>query len=223
MELFVPSDKTQWEIIKEWIKDSDLLMLILGGRYGSIEPNSGKSYTHLEYEFALENNIPVFAIVLNEQLLADKKSADVELKVYEHEIKNPCIENYKLFKEKVMSNLVSIVENINQISTEVLLIIQEFIRKDEAEYHFRGWIRGDIAKDNLELYVEFNVRKFIDYKKRQGLSNLTIDSYNNDLRIFHNFFNETKITEIDVSNIKEFLIYREDYYSVKRRTTMEKI
>ncbi len=31
MELFIPSDKTQWEIIKEWIKDSDLLLLILGG------------------------------------------------------------------------------------------------------------------------------------------------------------------------------------------------
>lgn len=28
MELFIPSDKTQGEIIKEWIKDSDLLKLL---------------------------------------------------------------------------------------------------------------------------------------------------------------------------------------------------
>ena len=28
-------------------------MLILGGHYGSVEEKSGKSYTHLEYEYAL--------------------------------------------------------------------------------------------------------------------------------------------------------------------------
>ena len=73
MELFAPSNKTQWDIIQEWIKNSDLLLLIIGGRYGSIEPESGKSYTHLEYEFALTNRIPVFSIVLDRQYLANKK------------------------------------------------------------------------------------------------------------------------------------------------------
>jgi hypothetical protein len=42
MELFIPANKSQWAIIEEWIKESDVLMLILGGRYGSIEPESGK-------------------------------------------------------------------------------------------------------------------------------------------------------------------------------------
>ena len=134
--------RLRWKIIKEWIKDSDLLLLILGGRYGSIEPNSGKNYTQLEYGFAISCDIPVFAIVLNAQFLANKKSGNIELKVYEHEVKNPSIEKYNLFNELVMSNLVSIVEDINQISTEVSLILQEFIRKDESEYHFRGWVRG---------------------------------------------------------------------------------
>lgn len=42
MELFIPGDKDQWTIIEKWIKESDILMLIFGGRYGSIEPKSGK-------------------------------------------------------------------------------------------------------------------------------------------------------------------------------------
>jgi Domain of unknown function (DUF4062) len=29
--------------------ESDVYLLILGGRYGSIEPKSGKRYTHIEY------------------------------------------------------------------------------------------------------------------------------------------------------------------------------
>lgn len=109
MELFTAASKSQWKVIEEWIKESDLLMLILGGRYGTIEPESGKSYTHLEYEFALEHDIPVFAIVLNDQYLANKKSKDVKLQVYEHEVENPQIEKYKSFKELVTSKMVIFV------------------------------------------------------------------------------------------------------------------
>ena len=59
MELFKAGNNSQWETIKRWINDSDVYMLILGGRYGSIEPTSKKSYTHLEYEYAISQNIPV--------------------------------------------------------------------------------------------------------------------------------------------------------------------
>ena len=43
MELFTSTNKSQWEVIKRWINESDIYMLILGGRYGSVEPESGKS------------------------------------------------------------------------------------------------------------------------------------------------------------------------------------
>ena len=38
MELFAADNKKQFEVIKKWIRDSDVFILILGGRYGSIEP-----------------------------------------------------------------------------------------------------------------------------------------------------------------------------------------
>ena len=37
MELFTSTNKSQWTIIQRWIDESDIYMLILGGRYGSIE------------------------------------------------------------------------------------------------------------------------------------------------------------------------------------------
>lgn len=49
MELFSAGDETQLETIRRWISESDIYMLILGGRYGSIEPKTKKSYTQLEY------------------------------------------------------------------------------------------------------------------------------------------------------------------------------
>jgi hypothetical protein len=46
MELFKSGDQSQKETIKRWIDESDVYMLILGGRCGSIDPETGKSYTH---------------------------------------------------------------------------------------------------------------------------------------------------------------------------------
>src|SRR5665647_256130 len=72
MELFSAGSETQLETIKRWIDDSDIYMLIIGGRYGSIEPKTGLSYTEIEYKYAMEINKPFFSIVMKETLL-DKK------------------------------------------------------------------------------------------------------------------------------------------------------
>lgn len=141
MELFTAANKSQWPIIEEWIKESDLLLLIFGGKYGTVDSESGKSFTQLEYEFALEHNIPVFAIVLNEQYLANKKSKNVDLAVYERDVPKPKIKKYEAFKQMVTSNLVSFISSIDQIATEVTLSLHNFTAKDNTEYHFRGWVR----------------------------------------------------------------------------------
>src|SRR5450759_3206039 len=71
MELFAAGDESQMEAIKQWIDESDVFLLILGGRYGSIEPKSGKSYIHLEYEHALSKGKPLFACVIADAALQD--------------------------------------------------------------------------------------------------------------------------------------------------------
>ena len=48
-----------------WIDDSDVYLLILGTRYGSIEAHSQKSYIHLEYEYAVEKDKALFAVVID--------------------------------------------------------------------------------------------------------------------------------------------------------------
>lgn len=47
-------------------------MLILGGRYGSIEPELGKSYIELEYDYAVANKKPLFATVISQEYLEAK-------------------------------------------------------------------------------------------------------------------------------------------------------
>ncbi len=42
MELFKSGNTSQWDTIKKWINESDIFMLILGGRYGTVENNNKK-------------------------------------------------------------------------------------------------------------------------------------------------------------------------------------
>jgi len=42
MELFSAGDESQMTVIKRWIDESDIYLLILGGRYGSLEKNQVK-------------------------------------------------------------------------------------------------------------------------------------------------------------------------------------
>src|SRR5207245_6873855 len=67
MELFTAGDESQMQVIKRWIDESDVFLLILGGRYGSIEARSQKSYIHLEYEYAVKQRKPLFAVVIEEK------------------------------------------------------------------------------------------------------------------------------------------------------------
>lgn len=65
MEYFPASNKTQWEVIKKLIDDCGYYVLIIGGRYGSEEPNSGISYTQLEFQYARDIAKPLLVFILD--------------------------------------------------------------------------------------------------------------------------------------------------------------
>jgi hypothetical protein len=82
MEQFSPGDETAWEKIRAWIDESDCFILILGGRYGSIEPRSKKSYVHLEYEYSIKKKKPFFSLVVKKDA-HERRVKELRLKVDE--------------------------------------------------------------------------------------------------------------------------------------------
>jgi hypothetical protein len=50
-------------------------MLILGGRYGSIDPVTQLSYTELEYDYAVSKGKPTFAVVIKTEALESEIKA----------------------------------------------------------------------------------------------------------------------------------------------------
>lgn len=64
MEYFPAANDDQMTIIKQLIEECDYYILIIGGRYGSVEPTTQKSYTQIEYEYAIEKGVPISAFYI---------------------------------------------------------------------------------------------------------------------------------------------------------------
>lgn len=138
MELFAAGDESQLETICRWIDDSDVFMLILGGRYGSIEPKSGKSYIELEYEYATKNKKPLFAAVISDAYLEAKVKAD-ELSAIEtsHETL------LKAFRETVTKKICRSFGDVSELKVIVFESLYRFERNEGLD----GWIRGSDVLD----------------------------------------------------------------------------
>ncbi|WP_394174028.1 DUF4062 domain-containing protein [Guptibacillus hwajinpoensis] len=146
MELFKAGNDDQLKTIKRWIDESDVYLLILGGRYGSLEKESGKSYTHLEYEYAIEKGMRVFATVLSEPWLYNKASQIGGANVFEQQEQ----EKYKKFKDFVHTKVIRRVEDFKDIKLSIHTTLSEF--KDM--YDFSGWVKGSEVEDSTELIKE---------------------------------------------------------------------
>lgn len=62
MELFPAADDDSWTHIQRFIAGCDYYIVIVGGRYGSTGP-TGRSYTEMEYDYAVEVGLPALAFL----------------------------------------------------------------------------------------------------------------------------------------------------------------
>ncbi|MEZ0167018.1 DUF4062 domain-containing protein [Kineococcus sp. LSe6-4] len=65
MELFSADSRPPWGVITSILADTDYLVLVIAGRYGSVDED-GISYTEREYDYAIAHGIPVLAFVHND-------------------------------------------------------------------------------------------------------------------------------------------------------------
>lgn len=144
MELFTASDMNQWDTIKRWIDESDIYMLILGGRYGSVEPKSGKCYTELEFDYAVECGKPLFSVVIEDGLLSEKIKENIDFGEREN------YKQWKEFKEKVTSYMVSFFNDEKDIRLAVWESLTELARRENLP----GWISGHEIPDTNGLIAE---------------------------------------------------------------------
>lgn len=155
MELFKANNQDQMKVIRQWIDESDVFMLILGGRYGSLDPVTQKSYTHLEYEYALEKQMPIFTLILTDKMIRDKfTQSDRPMDDFREVINS---EKHAAFVEQTKTgSVVKFLESIYQIDGAVMGSLRHF----EGDSSIDGWIRSnEPSADNLSLIYKIEELK----------------------------------------------------------------
>jgi hypothetical protein len=136
-------------------------MLILGGRYGSIEEESKKSYIQLEYEYAESKKKPFFAAVISDRFLEEKVKS-----VGASAIETMHGEKLAQFRTSVKSKICRFFNNDAELKLIVFESLADFAKGDSMI----GWVRGNEvvnAKDTLEEITRlqqdnFHLKKDID-------------------------------------------------------------
>jgi hypothetical protein len=145
MELFTSGDESQMEVITQWIDESDVYLLILGGRYGSIDPKSGKSYTQLEYEYAVMRNKPLFSCVITKGALEEKVKKEGTSVI---ETDDP--QSFRKFTELVLSKLVRFWDDYKDIKIAIGETLSTLARREDLA----GWVRSNSQVDTPALADE---------------------------------------------------------------------
>jgi hypothetical protein len=145
MELFAAGDESQMEVIKQWIDESDVYLLILGGRYGSIDSKSGKSYTQLEYEYAVDHGKPIFSCVITDEALearVKEEGSRVLETAHSAELAK--------FRNIVCSRTVRFWEDLKDIKLAIGESMAQLSRREDLA----GWVRATPEFDPTALAAE---------------------------------------------------------------------
>lgn len=73
MEQFHAAPTSQWNVITKMIDECDYYLLIIGGRYGSIDEEAGVSYTEKEYNYAKTKGLPVLVLVKESSAITESE------------------------------------------------------------------------------------------------------------------------------------------------------
>ena len=171
MELFAAGDESQWETIKQWIDESDVYMLLLGERYGSLDPATGKSYTQLEYEYALRSGKRAFALVMNDSWVHHKYTTAGRAASDDHRAE------HKAFKELVLTRMSSFVGDENGIKVSVF----GSLRSIESDMSLGGWVRTAELVDSQALVVE--LRKSLEELRERIAESRNVSSASIDAQL----------------------------------------
>ena len=136
MEQFHAAPTSQWNVITKMIDECDFYLLVIGGRYGSIDESVDKSYTEKEYDYAKSKGMPVLVLIKKiESITADKQDVDDEK--YDRYEKQRRLDAFRkrVQKEENTVDFFTNIDDLKYIASPTLRNAIEYAGSDS------GWVR----------------------------------------------------------------------------------
>jgi hypothetical protein len=153
--LFPAADDDAWTLIKKVIDESDYYLLVIGGKYGSIDPDEDLSYTEMEFNYAVAQKKPVMAFLHGDPDAMPVTSAEIDPEKRKR---------LAAFRENVQgSKHVKYWTSTEGLAGQVALSFNKFTRL----YPSPGWIRADRATSAESMVALAEAHSEIEDLKRQ--------------------------------------------------------
>lgn len=148
MELFPAANEDQWSLIKRVIDDCDYYLVILGGRYGSVGPD-GRSYTEMEYRYALDRGKPVIGFVHRDPgtISTNRSESTPEGR-----------EKLAAFRALVQKKMCRTWDTPADLGSQVSRSLVKLIKSTPAV----GWVKADLVPDEAAAEEILRLRKRIE-------------------------------------------------------------
>ncbi len=149
MELFPAASEDQWTVIKRVIDECDYYVVIVAGKYGSVEPVSGQSYTEREYRYALEQGKPIIAFLHGKPgtLRADQTELDPSIRTKLEDFRSLC-------QTKLCKYWHSPAELGSVVSRSIVQL--------KKSHSAVGWVRANLVPDEGAANEILRLRKRIE-------------------------------------------------------------
>ena len=132
MELFPASDDDRWTLIRRVIDDCDYYVVVVGARYGSIDPDRGLSYTEMEFDYAASRKKPIMGFLHGSPGKVAVEKADLDPSMREK------LDSFRL---KVGERMVKYWSSAHELGGQVAKSLIQIRKTHPAE----GWVRASNA------------------------------------------------------------------------------
>jgi len=148
MELFPATDASAWQLIRDVIDASDYYVLIVGGRYGSLD-EAGIGYTEKEYDYALATKKPVVPLLHENPDNLPRDKTDIDALAWKR---------LTSFREKVEKRHTCVYwKSADDLKAKVIVGLTSVIKRQPAV----GWVRADEVPSGATLAEVLTLRNRI--------------------------------------------------------------
>ena len=164
MEQFHGAPADQWTVITKIIDECDFYLLVVGGRYGSIDDAVNKSYTEKEYDYAKSKGLPVLVLIKRSAFITeDQKDADTT-KYDKYEL----MKRLDDFRNKVKSdgNTVAFFNDVNELKYEASSTLKNAIEYADEN---AGWIRYKDVTDVINEEADIRNKTKAEFDGQQQI------------------------------------------------------
>jgi len=138
MELFPATDDSAWQLITDVIDSSDYYVLIIGGRYGSLD-ETGLGFTEKEYDYAIQTKKPVIPLLHEKPDNLPRERTETEAAAWQR---------LGSFRTKVQKKHTCVYWNTTEeLKAKVIVGLTSAVKRHPAV----GWVRADTVPTGATL------------------------------------------------------------------------